>query len=101
VFSKGRWIARRYRTISPSPTIPMIFEGCRYGDATVEVRAGQIVAAPAGVPHRFVNTGTGPLRQVDIPEDASGEQGRGTAALWAVSVTVRSIPATARCRCVA
>jgi mannose-6-phosphate isomerase-like protein (cupin superfamily) len=36
------------------------------GDATIEVGAGQIVVAPAGVPHKFVNTGTGPLRQVDI-----------------------------------
>ncbi len=40
------------------------------GDATIEVRAGQIVVAPAGVPHKFVNSGTGPLRQVDIhPSD--------------------------------
>jgi mannose-6-phosphate isomerase-like protein (cupin superfamily) len=36
------------------------------GDATIEVGAGQIVVAPAGVPHKFVNSGTGPLRQVDI-----------------------------------
>lgn len=36
------------------------------GDATIEVSAGQIVVAPAGVPHKFVNSGTGPLRQVDI-----------------------------------
>jgi mannose-6-phosphate isomerase-like protein (cupin superfamily) len=36
------------------------------GDDTIEVGAGQIVVAPAGVPHKFVNTGTGPLRQVDI-----------------------------------
>ena len=36
------------------------------GDATMEVGAGQIVVAPAGVPHKFVNSGTGPLRQVDI-----------------------------------
>jgi mannose-6-phosphate isomerase-like protein (cupin superfamily) len=36
------------------------------GDATIEVGAGQIVVAPAGVPHKFVNTGTGQLRQVDI-----------------------------------
>ena len=36
------------------------------GDATIEAGAGQIVVAPAGVPHRFVNSGTGPLRQVDI-----------------------------------
>ena len=25
-----------------------------------------ILAAPAGVPHRFVNSGDGPLRQIDI-----------------------------------
>ena len=54
------------------------------GDATIEASAGQIVVAPAGVPHKFVNSGSGPLRQVDIhpngriqqvniPEDASGE----------------------------
>jgi mannose-6-phosphate isomerase-like protein (cupin superfamily) len=54
------------------------------GDDTLEVGAGQIVVAPAGVPHKFVNSGTGPLRQVDIhpsgriqqidiPEDAPGE----------------------------
>ncbi len=36
------------------------------GDATIEASAGQIVVAPAGVPHKFVNSGTGPLRQVDI-----------------------------------
>jgi mannose-6-phosphate isomerase-like protein (cupin superfamily) len=36
------------------------------GDATIEVGAGQVVVAPAGVPHKFVNSGTGPLRQVDI-----------------------------------
>jgi mannose-6-phosphate isomerase-like protein (cupin superfamily) len=54
------------------------------GDDTLEVSAGQIVVAPAGVPHKFVNSGTGPLRQVDIhpsgriqqvdiPEDAPGD----------------------------
>ena len=54
------------------------------GEDTIEVGAGQIVVAPAGVPHKFVNSGSGPLRQVDIhpnsriqqtniPEDVSGE----------------------------
>src|SRR3712207_2237374 len=36
------------------------------GDTTIEASAGQIVVAPAGVPHKFVNSGSGPLRQVDI-----------------------------------
>jgi mannose-6-phosphate isomerase-like protein (cupin superfamily) len=40
------------------------------GDDTIEVSAGQIVVAPAGVPHKFVNSGTGPLRQVDIHPSA-------------------------------
>jgi quercetin dioxygenase-like cupin family protein len=31
-------------------------------------RAGEIVVAPADVPHRFVNTGHGRLHQVDIHE---------------------------------
>jgi mannose-6-phosphate isomerase-like protein (cupin superfamily) len=36
------------------------------GSDTIEVTAGQIVIAPSGVPHKFVNSGTGTLRQVDI-----------------------------------
>jgi mannose-6-phosphate isomerase-like protein (cupin superfamily) len=36
------------------------------GDATIEATGGQIVIVPAGVPHKFVNSGTGMLRQVDI-----------------------------------
>jgi len=36
------------------------------GAETIEAAAGQIVIAPADVPHKFVNSGTGILRQVDI-----------------------------------
>lgn len=36
------------------------------GDDVVEASGGQILIAPAGVPHKFVNTGSGPLRQLDI-----------------------------------
>jgi len=36
------------------------------GSATLEVQAGQIVIAPANVPHKFINTGLGRLRQTDI-----------------------------------
>jgi mannose-6-phosphate isomerase-like protein (cupin superfamily) len=36
------------------------------GDDTITVGAGQIVVAPAGVSHKFVNSGSGPLKQVDI-----------------------------------
>lgn len=35
-------------------------------DKTIEVSGGQVVVVPAGVPHKFVNTGTGRLRQVDV-----------------------------------
>jgi quercetin dioxygenase-like cupin family protein len=38
------------------------------GDTERVVRAGEIVVAPAGVAHRFVNSGTDRLRQVDIHE---------------------------------
>ena len=34
------------------------------GDEEIEVSGGQVV--PAGLPRRFVNSGTGRLRQVDI-----------------------------------
>lgn len=36
------------------------------GGETFEVRGGQIVVAPAGTPHKFVNSGDGPLKQIDI-----------------------------------
>jgi mannose-6-phosphate isomerase-like protein (cupin superfamily) len=36
------------------------------GDATIEATAGQIVVVPAGVPHKFVNAGSGRLRQINI-----------------------------------
>ena len=36
------------------------------GDETREVKAGGIVVIPANTPHRFINTGHSPLRQIDI-----------------------------------
>jgi mannose-6-phosphate isomerase-like protein (cupin superfamily) len=36
------------------------------GDETIEVKGGQVVVVPAGVAHKFVNTGSGRLRQVDV-----------------------------------
>lgn len=36
------------------------------GATTVEATAGQIAIVPAGVPHKFINSGSGRLRQVDI-----------------------------------
>jgi mannose-6-phosphate isomerase-like protein (cupin superfamily) len=36
------------------------------GEDTVEATGGQVVVVPAGVPHGFVNSGVGPLQQIDI-----------------------------------
>jgi mannose-6-phosphate isomerase-like protein (cupin superfamily) len=36
------------------------------GSAQLEVGAGDVVVIPGGQPHGFVNSGTGPLRQIDI-----------------------------------
>ena len=36
------------------------------GDDVIEASGGQVVVVPAGVPHKFVNSGTGQLRQIDI-----------------------------------
>jgi mannose-6-phosphate isomerase-like protein (cupin superfamily) len=41
------------------------------GDEQREVGAGEIVIVPAGQWHGFVNSGDGPLRQVDIHVSAS------------------------------
>lgn len=56
------------------------------GSATLEAGAGQIVVVRPGVPHKFVNSGAGRLRQIDIHAsskfvtewlDASGEAAGG------------------------
>jgi mannose-6-phosphate isomerase-like protein (cupin superfamily) len=36
------------------------------GDERLVAHAGQIIVAPANVPHKFFNSGTGQLRQIDI-----------------------------------
>jgi quercetin dioxygenase-like cupin family protein len=36
------------------------------GEETIEAKAGKVVIVPGGIPHKFVNTGEGRLRQVDI-----------------------------------
>lgn len=38
----------------------------RVNDEVIEARAGQVVVVLADVPHTFVNTGAGRLRQVAI-----------------------------------
>jgi quercetin dioxygenase-like cupin family protein len=43
------------------------------GDETIEAKAGEIVVAPAEVPHAFVNSGTGVLRSVNIHPAAEME----------------------------
>lgn len=53
----------------PYAEIFLVLEGdaiFTVGEATAEATAGQILIAPAGVPHKFVNSGSGPLRQIDI-----------------------------------
>ena len=36
------------------------------GDREIVVGTGDIVVVPAGQPHCFVNSGSGPLRQIDV-----------------------------------
>jgi mannose-6-phosphate isomerase-like protein (cupin superfamily) len=53
----------------PYPEIFVVQEGqalFTVGDELFEARGGQILVAPAGVPHKFINSGDGPLRQLDI-----------------------------------
>jgi mannose-6-phosphate isomerase-like protein (cupin superfamily) len=40
------------------------------GATTVEATAGQVLVAPPNMPHKFVNSGEGPLRQIDIHASA-------------------------------
>jgi len=53
----------------PYPEVFVTLEGeaiYTVGDETFTVKAGQIVIAPANVPHKFVSVGDTPLKQVDI-----------------------------------
>ena len=53
----------------PYPEVFVVQEGhvtLTVGDETQEATGGQIVIAPSGVPHRFVNTGPGRPRHLDI-----------------------------------
>ena len=38
----------------------------RVGDATIEATGGQIVIAPAGIPHKFINSGKTLLHSINI-----------------------------------
>src|SRR3954452_24081221 len=46
------------------------------GGATIEATSGQIVIVPAGVPHKFVNSGSEPLdhKQICWPQFPAGPQ---------------------------
>ncbi|QBD80650.1 cupin domain-containing protein [Ktedonosporobacter rubrisoli] len=36
------------------------------GESTIEVEGGHVVVGPANIPHKFINSGTGPLRMINI-----------------------------------
>jgi len=53
----------------PYGEIFIVLEGkarYRVGEETLEAQAGQIILAPPDVPHGFVNSGAGQLRQIDL-----------------------------------
>lgn len=55
--------------IHPYVETIIVLEGCgrvTIGDEEREVIAGDIAVVPPGTPHRFINSGTTPLRQIDI-----------------------------------
>ena len=57
----------------PYEEIFVILEGhatFTVGDHTIEVDGGHMVIGPAGVAHKFVNSGEGTLRQINIHPSA-------------------------------
>ena len=57
----------------PYEEIFVILEGhatFTVGESTLEVDGGHVVIGPAGVPHKFVNSGEGTLRQINIHPSA-------------------------------
>ncbi len=58
--------------VHPYQEIFVIQEGCAtftVGSTTLNAQAGQIILVPGGVPHKFVNSGEGTLKQVDIHQN--------------------------------
>ncbi|HKH57174.1 MAG TPA: cupin domain-containing protein [Rubrobacter sp.] len=43
------------------------------GEETIEAKAGQIVVVPAGMPHKYTNSGAGMVRHIDIHASGSME----------------------------
>jgi mannose-6-phosphate isomerase-like protein (cupin superfamily) len=57
----------------PYKEVFVVYEGqatYTLGDTTLKVTAGQIVLVPAGMPHKIVNSGAGPLRQTSVHPSA-------------------------------
>lgn len=55
--------------VHPYEEIFVILEGhatFTLGESTVEIDAGNIVIGPANVPHKFINSGEGLLRTINI-----------------------------------
>lgn len=55
--------------VHPYDELFMIQEGrARFfvGDAVIDAEAGETVLGPAGLPHKFVNLGPGPLQTVSV-----------------------------------
>lgn len=53
----------------PYPEVFIVREGralFTIGDETIEAKAGQILVAPANVPHKFSNLGPGRLESTDV-----------------------------------
>ena len=53
----------------PYEEVFLVFEGQAtfiVGASMIEIRAGQVVVVPAHTPHKFINSGESPLRQIDI-----------------------------------
>jgi mannose-6-phosphate isomerase-like protein (cupin superfamily) len=53
----------------PYVEVAFTIEGCAtitIGDEQREVKAGGIAVIPANTPHRFINSGTTTLRQIDV-----------------------------------
>jgi len=58
----------------PYPEVFVIRRGrARFilGDEQVEAAEGDILVAPAGLPHKFENIGPGPLETIDIHQNGS------------------------------
>ena len=68
-YPRGRTLCHRLSSVASARRVSIVQEDrllFTMGAETLDAQLGQIIVVPPETPHKFVNIGAGPLRQIDI-----------------------------------